>query len=250
MRMVLVGCALVLAASVEPAAAQDGWPFSFFKQAAPAKRAQPRARPKAEPAQPAATAALDPQAPQARPATPQSSPADPQAPAAEPQAQPPARPPPTRRRRLPWQWRIMRTAWTERDEKGFEEFVQRIGESGCRNVHACLTGAAVQPALPRLQPAGHALLCRLRRPALHAARLLCLEERAAVLLFDGGNAARVLQGHPLHGARQRHRQPPRPRRCRPRCAQGHAADRRHHLLGALPLSAELSGQAPARPLSR
>ena len=45
-------------------------------------------------------------------------------------------------------------AWTERDEKGFEEFVQRIGESGCRTVHACLTGAASNPLYRASNPAG------------------------------------------------------------------------------------------------
>ena len=153
MRMVLVGCALVLAASVEPAAAQDGWPFSFFKQSAPTKRAQPRVRPKAEPAQPAATAALDPQAPQARPATPQAPLADPQAPAADPQAQPPTAAT-DKAGPAPWQWRILRTAWTERDEKGFEEFVQKIGESGCRNMHACLVGAQSNPLFRASNPPG------------------------------------------------------------------------------------------------
>ena len=72
----------------------------------------------------------------------------------------------------------------------------------------------VQSALSRLQPGGHAFLCRLRRPALHAARLLCLEERPALLLFHRRHAAGVLQGHPLHRAGQHHLQPPRPGRCR------------------------------------
>ena len=50
----------------------------------------------------------------------------------------------------------------------------------------------VQSAVSRLQPARHALLRRLRRSALHAARLLRLEERAALLLCDGCHAARAL----------------------------------------------------------
>src|SRR5262245_52775690 len=140
MRMALVGCALVLAASVESAAAQDGWPWTHYpslrKQAAPKKRAQPPVPVKTEPAEaaPAATAALDPQTPSPRPAAPQAQPADAQPPPADPQAQPPAVDSTASDRALatPWQWRIMRTTWTERDEKGFEEFVHRIGESGCR----------------------------------------------------------------------------------------------------------------------
>ncbi len=151
MRIVLAGCALALAVSLQPAAAQDGWPQSAFpkarKQAAPVKRAQPRPPAKAEPAKPATTAALDPQS---RPA--------------EPQAQPPgARAPPgatapekAKEATAPaaWQWRILRTAWTERDEKGYEEFVQKIGESGCRNMHACLVGAASNPLYRASNPAG------------------------------------------------------------------------------------------------
>ena len=55
MRMVFVGCALILAASVESAAAQDGWPWTHYpslrKQAAPKKRAQPPVPAKTEPAE-------------------------------------------------------------------------------------------------------------------------------------------------------------------------------------------------------
>jgi len=43
------------------------------------------------------------------------------------------------------QWRILRVAWTQHDEKGYEEFVKRIGESGCRTMHSCLTGAKSNP---------------------------------------------------------------------------------------------------------
>lgn len=42
-------------------------------------------------------------------------------------------------------WRILRTAWTARDEAGYEEFVQRIGESSCKTMHDCLTSAASNP---------------------------------------------------------------------------------------------------------
>lgn len=171
MRILVIGCALVLAASVEPTAAQEGWPWSSYKQTAPAKRAQPRPRTKVEPPEPAATAALEPQAPQAHPTPPPAQPTNPQAappvepqarsadaqpPAADPQAPPPAagaaaaeKAPPTA-----WQWRIVRTSWTERDEKGFEEFVQRIGESGCRNMHACLVGAQSNPLFRASNPPG------------------------------------------------------------------------------------------------
>ena len=48
----------------------------------------------------------------------------------------------------------MRTTWTERDEKGFEEFVQRIGESGCRNMHTCLVGVQSNPLFRASNPPG------------------------------------------------------------------------------------------------
>jgi len=163
MRVAVVACALVLAAVPGPAAAQDGWPWSSFpslmKQAKPApKRGQPRAAPKAEAAaaeagQPAATtAALDAQ---------QVHPPGPEAPASAPPPAPPesaageaAGPASDKAAPPPWAWRILRTAWTERDETGYEEFVRRIGESGCRGVHACLTGADSNPLYRASNPAG------------------------------------------------------------------------------------------------
>lgn len=44
-----------------------------------------------------------------------------------------------------WSWRIVRVKWTEVDEKAYEDFVARIGESGCRSVNACLTGVDSNP---------------------------------------------------------------------------------------------------------
>ena len=148
----LLTCVLALALSPNPAAAQDNWPWALYpslrKQAAPPKRTQPRPPAKAEESKPAATAALDPQlspphpAPDARPQA--TDPASrPEAGAASPDKAPAS-----------WQWRILRTAWTERDEKGYEEFVARIGESGCRNMHACLTSAASNPLYRASNPPG------------------------------------------------------------------------------------------------
>jgi hypothetical protein len=54
----------------------------------------------------------------------------------------------------PWRWRILRTAWTEQDERAYEEFVQRIGESNCRTVHDCLTDARANPLYRASNPAG------------------------------------------------------------------------------------------------
>jgi hypothetical protein len=48
----------------------------------------------------------------------------------------------------------MRTSWTERDEKGFEEFVQKIGESSCRTMHGCLIGAQSNPLFRASNPPG------------------------------------------------------------------------------------------------
>ena len=53
-----------------------------------------------------------------------------------------------------WHWRITKASWSEGDEKGYEDFVARIGESGCRNVHACLTGADSNPMYRASNPAG------------------------------------------------------------------------------------------------
>ncbi len=161
MRIVLAGCALLLAASLQPASAQihDGWPWSAYpslrKQVAP-KRVQPR-----PPAKDPATASLDVQ-PQPAPIGPKPEAAEPKpdaAPAArpaDPQAPPPQSGADAAAAKAPaaWQWRILRTAWTERDEKGYEEFVQRIGESGCRTMHACLTSAASNPLYRASNPAG------------------------------------------------------------------------------------------------
>ena len=160
MRIVLAGCALLLAASLQPASAQiqDGWPWSAYpslrKQVAP-KRVQPR-----PPAKDPATASLDTQQLPA-PAGPKPEAIEPKpdgAPAARPadaQTPPPQSGADAAAAKAPaaWQWRILRTAWTERDEKGYEEFVQRIGESGCRTMHACLTSAASNPLYRASNPA-------------------------------------------------------------------------------------------------
>jgi len=137
MRVALACCGLVLAASTQPVLAQEGgWPWSAFpaarKQAgAPVKRARPPPGP--------TTASLDPQPP---------------APGAD--GDPASQPAPggVDAPAQPWQWRIMRTSWTERDEKGYEEFVQKIGESGCRNMHACLVGADSNPLFRVSNPTG------------------------------------------------------------------------------------------------
>ncbi len=152
MRLLPVGCVLALAVSTAPAVAQDGWPWSSYpslrKQAGPGKRTPPRLPTPREEAKPAATAALDPQLPPTG--------AQGHAPA---EAAPPSRPSfestaGAGKGPAPWQWRILRASWTERDEKGYEEFVQRIGESGCRNMHACLTDAASNPLYRASNPPG------------------------------------------------------------------------------------------------
>jgi HAMP domain-containing protein len=52
-----------------------------------------------------------------------------------------------------WRWRVLRTAWTEQDERAYEEFVARIGESGCKTVHECLTDARSNPLYRASNPA-------------------------------------------------------------------------------------------------
>lgn len=52
-----------------------------------------------------------------------------------------------------WRWRILRTSWTEQDERDYEEFVQRIGESGCKTVHECLTDPKANPLYRASNPA-------------------------------------------------------------------------------------------------
>lgn len=114
---------LVVIAATSEAAAQDHWPFNVFKQHQEPSKAYQR---------------------------------------------PPARPPPLRKqgstneplvqvsggRPAAWHWRITKASWSETDETAFEDFVARIGESGCRNVHACLTGATSNPMFHASNPAG------------------------------------------------------------------------------------------------
>jgi hypothetical protein len=51
-------------------------------------------------------------------------------------------------------WRVTRTAWTDQDERAFEEFIERIGESDCRTVHECLTSAKSNPLYRASNPLG------------------------------------------------------------------------------------------------
>ncbi len=52
-----------------------------------------------------------------------------------------------------WRWRVLRTAWTEQDERAYEEFVARIGDSDCKTVHECLTDAKANPFFRASNPA-------------------------------------------------------------------------------------------------
>ncbi len=42
----------------------------------------------------------------------------------------------------PFTWRITKTHWSEADEKGFQQFVTAIGESGCSSSESCVRNAA------------------------------------------------------------------------------------------------------------
>src|SRR6185369_15364885 len=104
--------------------AQDGWPWSAYKQPvrkpAPPKKANP-----AQPPNGPTTALLDPQLPSqpapadAKPAAvdapPGPGPASPQAPAAAPAGSQALAPQSGAKTVAAWPWRILRTTWTERD---------------------------------------------------------------------------------------------------------------------------------------
>src|SRR4029079_9076669 len=51
-------------------------------------------------------------------------------------------------------WRVLRTAWTDQDERAFEEFIERIDERDCRTVHECLTSAKSNPLYRASNPTG------------------------------------------------------------------------------------------------
>ncbi len=70
--------------------------------------------------------------------------------------------------------------WTDEDERGFGEFISAIGNSGCRTVNSCLH----DPANPfrASDPSSMPFPLGLRRSALCAARLLCLEAGPALFL--------------------------------------------------------------------
>lgn len=51
-------------------------------------------------------------------------------------------------------WRVLRTAWTDQDERAFEEFIERIGESNCRTVQECLTSEKSNPLYRASNPPG------------------------------------------------------------------------------------------------
>lgn len=51
-------------------------------------------------------------------------------------------------------WPILKSAWSESDEAGYEEFVRRIGESQCRSVDQCLTSLQANPLYQATNPAG------------------------------------------------------------------------------------------------
>jgi hypothetical protein len=53
-----------------------------------------------------------------------------------------------------WQWRIVKTEWTDADEKGFETFVLRIGTSDCGSMHECLTSPVSNPDFHATNPPG------------------------------------------------------------------------------------------------
>lgn len=53
-----------------------------------------------------------------------------------------------------WQWKVIRTKWTERDEEAFGEFIRLIGESDCKTTHECLTSPKANPRYFATNPPG------------------------------------------------------------------------------------------------
>ena len=221
MRIVLAGCALLLAASLQPASAQihDGWPWSAYpslrKQVAP-KRAQPR-----PPAKDPATASLDVQ--------PLPAPIGPKPEAVEPSrtAAPAARPAdaagaPAASAPMPPQPRHLRP--------GNGASCARPGPSATRRATRSSSSASARAAAARCMPASPAPqsnpLYRASNPAGMHFYADCADLPYMLrayyawkngLPFSYSTAVTplgLLQGHPLHRARQRHLQPPRPGRCR------------------------------------
>lgn len=52
----------------------------------------------------------------------------------------------------PWRWNVTKARWSEEDERGYEEFISRIGESDCGTVHDCLTSASANPRFHHKNP--------------------------------------------------------------------------------------------------
>lgn len=127
MRIRLAGAALLIAAFIGPANAQEGWPWSVFQKSAP--NAEP-SRSKSRQRPPTANF------PQSR--------------SEKGSARRKYYEPISAHSR----WRILRTTWTALDEAGYEEFVRRIGKSGCRTVHACLTSPRSNPLYHASNPKG------------------------------------------------------------------------------------------------
>jgi hypothetical protein len=53
-----------------------------------------------------------------------------------------------------WQWKVTRTAWTDRDEDLYGEFLTHIGNSGCKTTHECLTSPIANPLFHKSNPPG------------------------------------------------------------------------------------------------
>jgi hypothetical protein len=53
-----------------------------------------------------------------------------------------------------WQWKVIRTAWTQRDEDEFGEFIRLIGESDCKTTHECLASPKSNPKYFATNPPG------------------------------------------------------------------------------------------------
>lgn len=60
--------------------------------------------------------------------------------------------PPASGRNAKWAWRITKETWSADDERKFESFITKIGESDCKTVHECMTSSIANPMYHTANP--------------------------------------------------------------------------------------------------
>ena len=104
---------------------------------------------------------------------------------------------------------MLRTGWTERDERAYEEFVQRIGESDCRNVHDCLTDAKSNPLYRASNPAGMHFYADCADLPYMLRAYFAWKNGLPFSYSTAVSPAGLFRGHPLQRGGQSHFQPAR-----------------------------------------